>query len=198
MIDQDIGSGTGSQRHLTGLCLARGKAKIEVQMTIIQASTEQDLHTASSIMTEVSAWLDRNQQSLWSEKELSPGQLMQAYHLKEFFIGHIKQQPAAVMVLQEKDEIFWPDALPDEAIYLHKLSVKNEHRGQNLSHHMMDWAVQYTRRQGRNYLRLDCDAARPKLNQIYQDFGFELVDRRIVADIYDTAFYQLNVNQHGA
>ncbi len=162
-------------------------------MNIIQATKETDLFTASAIMTEVAEWLTKTDQPFWSIEELTPEHLAQSYQLNEFFLGIIEDKPVAVMVLKWEDPLFWPDAAPGEAVYLHKFSIRNNFRGQQLSQKMLNWAMDYAHQNDRKYLRLDCDADRPKLNRIYQNFGFKPVDRRMVDEVYDTIFYQLDV-----
>jgi hypothetical protein len=41
-----------------------------------------------------------------------------------------------------------------------------------LSKAILSWAVERTRELGRRFLRLDCEASRPRLRQIYESFGF--------------------------
>jgi len=166
-------------------------------MDIIQATSEKDLFTASKIMTEVAEWLLKTGQPFWSLEELTPDHLVQYYQVDEFFLGVIREEPVAVMVLKWDDPLFWPEAKPGEAVYLHKFSIRNAYRGQQLSQKLLNWAVSYAAQNDRKYLRLDCDADRPKLNRIYQNFGFKPVDRRMVDEIYDTIFYQLNVTAFG-
>ena len=49
---------------------------------------------------------------------------------------------------------------------------------------MIRWAIEEARRHGRDYLRLDCEASRPKLRAIYEKFGFLHRDDRQVGPYF--------------
>jgi hypothetical protein len=53
----------------------------------------------------------------------------------------------------------------------------------------MQWAASRAKALGKRYLRLDTDASRPKLRQLYERFGFEFHSFRQVGPYY-VARYQ--------
>jgi hypothetical protein len=53
----------------------------------------------------------------------------------------------------------------------------------------MEWAATRAAALGKQYLRLDCDASRPKLRAMYERFGFEFHSFRQVGAYY-VARYQ--------
>ena len=58
---------------------------------------------------------------------------------------------------------------------------------------MMQWAVDYAKRQGKSWLRLDCHGGRPTLRKVYESFGFSLVERGRVGEFEDVARYELKL-----
>ena len=48
----------------------------------------------------------------------------------------------------------------------------------------MQWAVSHARSLGKRYLRLDTDASRPKLRELYERFGFQFHSFREVGPYY--------------
>jgi GNAT superfamily N-acetyltransferase len=58
---------------------------------------------------------------------------------------------------------------------------------------LMRWAVERARAMGKEWLRLDCDASRPKLRQLYEGFGFQFHSFRQVGAYY-VARYEYGVN----
>jgi GNAT superfamily N-acetyltransferase len=76
------------------------------------------------------------------------------------------------MRVQLTDPHIWPDVAPDESMFLHRLAVRRTHAGTGVSSALLSWAVQRGRIMGRQYLRLDCDAGRPRLRAVYEHFGF--------------------------
>jgi len=71
---------------------------------------------------------------------------------------------------------FWTDAAsPFDALYLHRMIVAREAAGSNLGAQMLDWASRESRRQGRDFLRLDAWSTNERLHSYYRDLGFEQV-----------------------
>lgn len=162
---------------------------------IIQSAAEQaeGVQTASSIMVEAAQWLKNKNEPMWNPEELTPDKLLKAYDLSEIYLGSLENNPALALVFQWKDETFWPKAADDEAGYLHKLSVRREYKGQGLSHKAIAWCKEQCRKNGRKFLRLDCDPNRKGLTKLYENNGFKRVDRRFV-ESYDTAFYEYRID----
>lgn len=78
-----------------------------------------------------------------------------------------------------EDKEFWgPD--DGEALYLHRLAVAAEVRGQGQSPRIIDWALAEVRRRGRRWLRLDCLQANLRLRAFYENQGFVHVGDREV------------------
>jgi GNAT superfamily N-acetyltransferase len=73
---------------------------------------------------------------------------------------------------QTEDPEFWPDHPEPFAAYVHRLSIRREFAGRNISHAMLSWEVEHARTRGKGYLRLDCEAGRPRLRALYENFGF--------------------------
>jgi GNAT superfamily N-acetyltransferase len=104
-------------------------------------------------------------------------------------VGVLSDEPVAAVV-QDSDELFWPDAPQGESLFVHKLAAARRLKEQGVAVKMLDWARSKAHKEGRLYLRLDCGAFRPKLRRVYKDYGFRCVGRRMVGP-YDTAFYKL-------
>ncbi len=159
---------------------------------IIRRIEEDELETFSAVLLEVVRWLHATGKPLWSEKRVSPEELLKTYSLDEMYLGFEDGQPITTMTLQEEDPRFWPDANHGEALYLHKLAVKRDFAGKGFAEEMVKWAAHRADSLGRRYLRLDCDSSRPKLRSFYEHLGFQLVDRRPL-DGFDLAFYEFGV-----
>jgi GNAT superfamily N-acetyltransferase len=70
------------------------------------------------------------------------------------------------------DPEFWPEEPPEDSTFIHRLAVRRQYAGTGVSSALIDWAVERTRSLGRHYLRLDCDALRPRLREFYERHGF--------------------------
>jgi GNAT superfamily N-acetyltransferase len=79
-----------------------------------------------------------------------------------------------------------------ESAFVHRMAVRREYAGGAVSTALLTWAVDRTRALGRRYLRLDCDASRPKLRLVYERFGFQYHSDRHVGP-YHVARYEYAV-----
>ncbi len=81
---------------------------------------------------------------------------------------------------QLEDSLFWPDVPTNDSAFVHRLAVRRNFAGGEFSKVLLEWAVERTRSLGRKFLRLDCDASRPRLRAIYERFGFRYHNERRV------------------
>jgi GNAT superfamily N-acetyltransferase len=77
---------------------------------------------------------------------------------------------------------------------VHRLAVRRANAGQGISIALLQWAVEHARSLGKRYLRLDCDADRPRLRALYEGFGFRLHSYRQVGAYY-VSRYELQIPQ---
>ena len=151
-----------------------------------------ELTVFSEILQEVARWLETNGQPLWARELLEPEALLRKNTLDELFLGKLDGAPVATMILQHEDIPFFPDDPPGEALYLHKLAVRRSAGGRGVSTAMLAWAQTYATRLGKQYLRLDTSAERPKLNALYQNYGFRYIGFRCVEG-FDANLYELEL-----
>lgn len=159
---------------------------------LIRKILKNEVVYVSKILTDVSRWLIDIDQELWSLEQVSVNSLLNTYKIDGMYVGFVNNEPVATMILQESDPLFWPNLPASESLFLHKLAVIRAYKGKGISIQMLDWAVSHAKKKGRSYLRLDCAADRPKLHQLYESFGFQKVDQRMVSPYY-TSFYELNL-----
>ncbi|MBW4454008.1 MAG: hypothetical protein KME55_15560 [Nostoc indistinguendum CM1-VF10] len=73
---------------------------------------------------------------------------------------------------QLEDLLFWPDISQEESAFVHRLAVRRRYSGGKTSSALLTWAVEYAQILGKRYLRLNCDASRPRLRAVYEGFDF--------------------------
>ncbi len=151
-----------------------------------------DWGPASEILMDVVRRLNERGEPLWTEEQVSVEGLKSSYRIDESFIAHQKNKPIGCMFLLESDPHFWPEIDDHSSLFLHKLAVLRELQGEGVGNQMLEWASEYAKRQGKSWLRLDCEGSRPKLRQIYETFGFRLVDRKPLGE-FDSARYEIRV-----
>jgi GNAT superfamily N-acetyltransferase len=109
---------------------------------------------------------------MWRNNELLPAEIARDIAAGLFFVAEHSGAAAGVVKFQLEDAQFWPDVPSDEAAYIHRLAVRRSYAGQGASTTLMQWAAEQTGLLRRRYLRLDCEASRPRLRAIYERFGF--------------------------
>jgi ribosomal protein S18 acetylase RimI-like enzyme len=150
------------------------------------------LETFSSLICGVAQELENRGQKLWEMEWLQPQALLKTYGLESMHLGRINGEPVAAFVLLETDPEFWPDILEGESLFIHKVVVARAWKGQNLSSQVLDFAARQVIERGKKFLRLDTDATRPALCNLYERYGFTRVGRRLIKD-FDCALYELEV-----
>ena len=154
---------------------------------------ESNIGEFASILQEAARWMISKGLENWNPLNLTTEKIRENNSIDELFICYKNGKAAGCLKLQDTDEMFWPDAVYGEALYVHKLAVKRKYSGMGISKYMLDWAKEQARFRGRKYLRLDCIANREKLCNLYRDYGFERVDEKQVLGNWISARFELRV-----
>ena len=157
----------------------------------IRQATLADISRVSAVLCEAAAWLAQRGIPLWKQEELQPSAIQADVARGFYFLALESGSPVGTFKYQPEDPLHWPDAVPQEAAYIHRIAVRRSHSGGELASLLLRFAANRTRSEGRQYLRLDCDSARPKLRAIYERFGFVHHSDRQVG-FYHVARYQLS------
>lgn len=152
----------------------------------------KDIEVVSSILQEAGQWLREIGQPLWPLDELSEEAIQPAVAAGEYRLFESEGTPAGTLRFQWEDPTFWPDIPSSESAFLHRIAIRRTFAGGGLSSFMIGWAVAQAREQGRDYLRVDCDARRPRLRAVYERLGFKLRDERQVG-LFFVARYELEI-----
>jgi GNAT superfamily N-acetyltransferase len=136
------------------------------------------------MLEEASRWVDALGVVMWDEGELDPERIRRETAAGQFFLAEIDGEPAGAVRFQLEDRLFWPDLDDDDSAFIHRLVVRRRYKGLGVSTALMEWAVSHARSMGKRYLRLDTDASRPKLRDLYERFGFQFHSFRQVGPYY--------------
>jgi Acetyltransferases len=85
---------------------------------------------------------------------------------------------AAVFSIVWKEPEIWNDTKGNEAIYLHRMVICNQYRGQQLTRKIIDWAIVMAQQLHKKFVRVDTWAQNKQLTNYYQRLGFQWVGRR--------------------
>lgn len=138
----------------------------------IRPATPDDIETISSILHEAARWLEQTGQLMWRDSELLPSRIAEDVRAGLFFLAVLSTEPAGTIKFQLEDPLFWPDVPHSDSAFVHRLAVRRRFAGTGVSTSLLNWAAERARSLKKRYLRLDCEAARPKLRAVYERFGF--------------------------
>lgn len=159
----------------------------------IRQAQMDNVDDVSGALMEVAAWLEQSGMTLWRDNELLPEKIREEVEAGLFYVAELQGEIAGVIRFQLEDETVWPGSHADNAAYIHRLAVRRKFAGGQVSIGLLNWAVERTRLLGRQYLRLDTEAGRPRVRAIYENFGFQLHSEIQIGPYY-VAKYQYPVN----
>ena len=151
-----------------------------------------DLDTVSGILAEAASWLEHEGIPLWRTGELSAETIREDVQSGLFVLARCDGEAAGTMKYQLEDKVFWSDVAGDDAAFVHRVAVRRRYAGDMVSGTLLQWALERTKALGRRYVRLDCEAARPKLRGVYEQFGFRYHSDKS-AGPYHVARYEYDV-----
>src|SRR5271157_758563 len=138
----------------------------------IRQAMPQDAENVIGILGEAARWLEQRGMAMWRDDELLPGRTVADINAGLFFVAEWEGLAAGVVKFQLEDSLFWPDVPRSQSAFVHRLAVRRQFAGGGVSSALLRWAAERARSLGRDYLRLDCEASRPRLRAVYERFGF--------------------------
>ena len=138
----------------------------------IRQATIQDTLIVSDVLLEAALWLQQRGIPLWHDSEVSPASISKDVANGLYFIAELAGEPAGTIKFQLEDLLFWPDISQEDSAFIHRFAVRRCYSGGKVSSALLTWAIEHAQTLGRRYLRLDCDASRPRLKAVYEGFGF--------------------------
>ena len=162
--------------------------------TSIRPATPRDAGVVVDVLREAALWLEQAGMPMWRGDELVAARIVADVAAGLFFLAECGGEVAGTVKFQLEDSEFWPDVPPHEAAYIHRLAVRRRYAGKGVSSALLHWAGGRTASLGRRYLRLDCEASRPRLRAFYERFGFCHHSNRRVG-LYVVSRYEYEVTK---
>jgi ribosomal protein S18 acetylase RimI-like enzyme len=79
-----------------------------------------------------------------------------------------------IFSIQNRDALMWREKDEGNAVYLHRVVVNTDFKGQKLFAKVLNWTKQYALQNNLNFIRMDTWANNTKLINYYRLFGFEV------------------------
>lgn len=150
----------------------------------VRQAVAGDAAAIEDMLIEAARWVDALGVVMWEEGELDSQRIAGEVAAGQFFVAEVGGELAGAVRFQFEDQLFWPDLEDADSAFVHRLVVRRAFKGQGVSTALLDWAASHARTLGKRFLRLDCDAARPKVRAVYERYGFRLHDYRQVGAYY--------------
>lgn len=84
-------------------------------------------------------------------------------------------QIACVWATTFTDEQIWEERNTDAAVYIHRIAINPDFRGNNFVSIIVEWAKQYAKAKGKDFVRLDTLGNNTKLIEYYTNAGFQFL-----------------------
>jgi ribosomal protein S18 acetylase RimI-like enzyme len=105
----------------------------------------------------------------------------------------INSKTAIVFSVCYNDKVIWRDMEAGNSIYLHRIVVNPEFKGQKLFGKILDWAIQHSKQKGLTSIRMDTWAANPTIINYYKGFGFNFVEKYTTPDSQELPVHNRNL-----
>jgi GNAT superfamily N-acetyltransferase len=92
------------------------------------------------------------------------------------------------------DELIWGEKERGDAIYIHRIGVSPDRKGNNLTTHILSWAYGYALVAGQKFIRMDTWGDNQRLVSYYVACGFQHVGNRQLGSVPDLPPHYSNAN----
>ena len=140
----------------------------------IENTTEQDLEFIYWLYEEAILYQQQMKYNVWNgyDKEVLQREIKEKLQYKII----IENKIAIVFSAIYSDKFLWREHDKDDAIYIHRIVVNPNFRGQKLFTEVFNWAIDEAKKKGRKYLRLDTWGDNPKMIGYYKSFGYRFIE----------------------
>lgn len=105
----------------------------------------------------------------------------------------IDSKTAIVFSVSYADKIIWRELDKGGSIYLHRIVVNSELKGQKLFGKILEWAISHCKQKGLNYIRMDTWASNPTIIEYYKTFGFNIIENYTTPDSTELPVHNRNL-----
>lgn len=147
----------------------------------IDNTTKEDLPKVLRIFEQAMALQGKNGYKVWDsidkaglEKDIEQGLQYKIVQQNDML---------CLFSIQYQDPFIWRDRDRNDAIYLHRIVVNPDFRGQKQFQKVLAWAKQFALSRGLKYIRMDTWADNFKIIDYYKSFDFEFIENYTTPDV---------------
>lgn len=105
----------------------------------------------------------------------------------------IDSKTAMIFSVCYTDKIIWRDLDEGDSIYLHRIVVNPEFKGQKLFGTILDWVITHSKQKRLSSIRMDTWAANPTIIDYYKSFGFAFIENYTTPDSEELPVHNRNL-----
>jgi ribosomal protein S18 acetylase RimI-like enzyme len=105
----------------------------------------------------------------------------------------VDSKTAIVFSVRYTDKVIWRDLDKGNSIYLHRIVVNPEFKGQKLFGTILDWVIEHSKQKGLSSIRMDTWAANPTIINYYRSFGFTIIENYTTPDSEELPVHNRNL-----
>ena len=139
----------------------------------IELAKEENLEEFHNIIIYRCKWLEEKKINQWHPTSYPVRYNINYFreHINNLYIIKDDKELLGGFLLKDADERYWSDSNDVNAYYIHHLATKPGVKG--LGRLLILFAINKSKQDKKEYLRLDCVAHNKKLNEYYQELGFK-------------------------
>jgi ribosomal protein S18 acetylase RimI-like enzyme len=91
------------------------------------------------------------------------------------------------------DKVIWREYDKGDSIYLHRIVVNPDFKGQKLFGKVLEWAIKHCEQKGLRNIRMDTWANNPTIINYYRGFGFNFIEHYTTPDSQELPVHNRNL-----
>ena len=149
------------------------KATISDMDLALELFRQTSLALKARNLSQWSYWTNPPEERLqWVREGFQQGEFFYVYDEEDTFVGMFR--------LLKVDELYWDSKGRDpDARYVHSLVIAPEQKGRGVGALILKNIIGILKKEGAQWLRLDCDSSNSRLCRYYEDQGFVQVGEKV-------------------
>lgn len=139
----------------------------------IKNSKLSDVSKIFDLYSVATNYMQSKNQVCWSEfpEELIVNEIEENRQWKLLIDGKI----ACIWATTLNDELIWGTDHKEPSVYIHRIAISPDFRGQKLVKKLIDWANDFGKKQNLQYIRMDTVGLNEGLISHYEKLGFQFL-----------------------
>lgn len=158
----------------------------------IQNTTDTDIPFICWMFDQAILYQKRNKYPVWNGYDIDI--IQKDIKEKIQYKILVNNEIACIFSVCTNDPIIWGKKDKDSSIYLHRIVVNPNHKGEKQFEKIILWAKKYTLENNIEYIRMDTWADNPTIIEYYKSFGFVFLNNFVTPDTLNLPVQHRNIS----